>query len=279
MLVIAESKTYDEIKNYLEKDEANIDVGIGALILAKDVYPGLNIEKYSLLIDQMVSVASSIRSLDKPKFDHVDIEIINVFLYLKGAWNNNESWKYDSKHDDSVVAKTNWLPYYIDNRLGNCVSMPTLWLTIGNRMGLPVFGALAPQHIYVKYDNGRVVSNIETTGIGGNTSDSIMLSLLEDKNPKLVSGGSYYRKLSKKEFLAAIMVNNAIYALKVNQDKELAKKYLTLSITYNEKIPEAYFMLYKITKIRYYFDKAIELGGINKIRYSKMFSKWKEETK
>lgn len=273
------SSTYDEIKNYLEKDENIIDIGIGALILAKDVYPNLNVEQYSSLIDKMVIVASNIRSMEQPRFKHRDIEKINVFLYLSGPWNSNHAWKYDSNFDDSIVAMTNWLPYYIDNRLGNCVSMPTLWLAIGQRMGMPVFGALAPQHIYVKYDNGEINSNVETTGVGGNTSDSMMQSHILDRNPNLITGGSYYRKLSKKEYIASIMVNNAIHVFRINRDSVLAKKYLTLSLRYNSKIPEAYYLLYRITKIRYYLDKGNELGGMTKIQYSDTYLKWKDETK
>lgn len=269
----------NEIQEYLDHDEDKIDIGIAALILSKDVYPDIDVNAYSELINQMVKVSSAIESNGVPLFEDAGIEKINVFLYMKGPWNGNWEWKYETKYDDSVVAKNNWLPYYIDNRLGNCVSMPTLWLAIGQRMGLPVYGSLAPKHMFVKFDNGVIKVNVETTGIGGNMSDSLMMAQIENANENIYKGGSYYRKLSKKEYIAALMVNNAVYAYREKKDTVLAKRYLELAIKYNPKMPEAYFSLYYITKEREYYNKGVVLGGITKIEYSASYTKWKESTK
>lgn len=269
----------DEIQEYLERDERDIDIGIAALILSKEAYPNIDINAYSKLIDQMVKVSSAIESNEKPLFKDAGIEKINVFLYMKGPWNGNWEWKYEKKYDDSAVAKNNWLPYYIDNRLGNCVSMPTLWLAIGQRMGLPVNGSLAPQHIFVKFDNGVVKANVETTGIGGNNSDSMMIAQIENASPTIIKGGSYYRQLSRKEYVAALIVNNAAYAYREKNDSTLAMKYLELAVKYNSKMPEAFFSMYHITKIREYYNMGISLGGMTKIKYSTSYTKWKESTK
>jgi len=55
----------------------------------------------------------------------------------------------------------------IDKKEGYCLSLSILYLSIGERLGLPLHGVVVPGHFFVRYDDGRVRFNIETTSNGG----------------------------------------------------------------------------------------------------------------
>ena len=59
----------------------------------------------------------------------------------------------------------------LDRKQGYCLSLSILYLSLGERLGLPLYGVVVPSHFFVRYDDGRIRFNIETTGKGGNASD------------------------------------------------------------------------------------------------------------
>ncbi|KKK57616.1 hypothetical protein LCGC14_3052680 [marine sediment metagenome] len=59
----------------------------------------------------------------------------------------------------------------LDRKRGYCLSLSILYLSLGERLGLPLHGVVVPGHFFVRYDDGRVRFNIETTGKGGYADD------------------------------------------------------------------------------------------------------------
>ena len=49
------------------------------------------------------------------------------------------------------------MSHYLATRKGNCVSMPVLFVILGQKLGLPITLAIAPNHVFAKYkrDNGE----------------------------------------------------------------------------------------------------------------------------
>jgi regulator of sirC expression with transglutaminase-like and TPR domain len=96
------------------------------------------------------------------------------------------------------------LTTYLKTKKGNCVSMPILFVILGQRLGIDVTLALAPEHVFVKYrdDHGRLF-NLETTSGGFPRMDS---SYQRDTpmTPQALSNGVYMRPLSKTESAAAM---------------------------------------------------------------------------
>jgi regulator of sirC expression with transglutaminase-like and TPR domain len=45
---------------------------------------------------------------------------------------------------------------------GSCVGMSLLYLLLAEKMGIPLYGVLAPGHFFVRFDNGSTKINIET---------------------------------------------------------------------------------------------------------------------
>ncbi len=87
----------------------------------------------------------------------------------------------------------------IDKKEGYCLSMSILYLSIGERLGLPLHGVVVPGHFFVRYDDGRVRFNIETTSKGGNASDEHYIKKF--KVPRLNGRSIYLKNLTKIQTL------------------------------------------------------------------------------
>jgi regulator of sirC expression with transglutaminase-like and TPR domain len=99
--------------------------------------------------------------------------------------------------------ETRLLSYYLKERQGNCVSMPTLMMVLGNRMGLRMTLAHALWHNLVKFtDSEGREWNLEATSGGGFTSESHYRKLMPDITEATVRNGIYLRGLPREELIA-----------------------------------------------------------------------------
>lgn len=125
-------------------------------------------------------------------------------LYQPGPWNQGKPFTYDLDDPLGRNAKNKQLATYLATRKGNCVSMPILFVILGQRLGLPVALATAPSHIMVKFadDTQQAWLNIEATG-GGFKYDSSYESETGISEAAL-DNGLYLRPLLPREGVGVI---------------------------------------------------------------------------
>jgi tetratricopeptide (TPR) repeat protein len=71
--------------------------------------------------------------------------------------------EFDSARDDV----RNLFPHTVlARRRGSCLGISLVVLLIGERLGLPLHGVLAPRHFFVRFDDGRTAINIEPLKAG-----------------------------------------------------------------------------------------------------------------
>lgn len=125
-------------------------------------------------------------------------------LYEPGPWNQHRPFAYDLTDPFGRNAANKRLATYLAARKGNCVSMPLLVLIVGQRLGLPVALATAPQHVLVKFADAETDTwwNIEATA-GGFKFDS---SVERDTGitQRAIDNRLYLRPLSPREGLGVI---------------------------------------------------------------------------
>lgn len=134
------------------------------------------------------------------------VDAVRTFLYQPGPWNGRRVYRYDLAGDPTgkKVFRNRLLSHYVRERLGNCVSMPVLFLVLAERMDLEVALATAPEHVFVKYrgDSGAYL-NAETTHDGGLKRDSSYQ--LEFEISKLaLDNGLYLRALPAREAMTVL---------------------------------------------------------------------------
>lgn len=93
-----------------------------------------------------------------------------------------------------------FLPSVMDSREGVCLGVSILYLSLAQRIGLPLEIITPPGHIYVRYREGVKITNIETTARGINLPTDTYLGIdtrhLEQRNIKEVIGLAYINQAS-----------------------------------------------------------------------------------
>ena len=133
---------------------------------------------------------------------------------LQAKWNQagpnkNMVFTYDESSVEHVQPKALFVPHMIYEQKGTCSTMPTLWYIIADRLGWPVNVVRGPGHLWVRY-KGEKQGNIEATANGGFIPDSQYIKDMQISK-EAIRKGVYMKPLTKKEFLATLMVNNAFY--------------------------------------------------------------------
>lgn len=192
-----------EIDKLFALPEEKIDVGMAALIIAKEIYPYLDIKAYSAKID---TLAANVRLLTKGSLDpDWRVRVLNTYLF------RTEGFRYDK--DDVYVTKRDnrYLNGILDTKKGSCVTLPLLYLSVAQRLGYPVYAVSAPMHYFLRYADPKFKEqNIEATSGGGYNPDEEYIAVLQISKTALKSG-AYMRTMSHKEFLADLLAQNATY--------------------------------------------------------------------
>lgn len=218
------SDTEKEIDKLLSTPEQDIDIGIAALTLAKEIYPELDIKAYSKKIDAMVTVARLVaRGSQDPDYR---IRALNTYLY------KHAGIKYDMPDPNADKQQNQYLNGILDTKMGSCVTMPLLYLSIAQRLGYPVYPVSLPWHFVLRYvDPILKMQNIETTGGGGYVSDEEYTEVLQISQQS-IKNGAYLKTMTYREFLAILVADNGVYW---GMRGDIAK-----TIRYMEKALKAY---------------------------------------
>ena len=134
--------------------------------------------------------------------DQQKINAVRRVIYAAGPWNDNRPFTYD--HDDplGLNVQNKLLSTYLRTRRGNCVSMPTLFLILADRLGLNVSFSTAPLHVFIRYtDPQGHAFNIETTS-GANLARPEWYRQNLPMTDKAIQSGLYMRTLSRQETIA-----------------------------------------------------------------------------
>ena len=111
----------------------------------------------------------------------------------------------------------------MDRRRGSCASMPVLHVALGWRLGWPVSLACANNHLFCRYDDGKVTHNIEATafGRGGFRSHPDEYYREQYHIPGIaVACGSDLRAVTPREMLGLFVAIRAMHFASVRQMRE-----------------------------------------------------------
>lgn len=159
-------------------------------------------------------------------------------LYEPGPWNQGKPFTYDLDDPLGRNAKNKRLAIYLATRKGNCVSMPILFVILGQRLGLPVALATAPNHVLVKFadDTQQMWLNVETTA-GGFKYDSSYQRETGISETALDSG-LYLRPLLPREG-AGVIASTLMEHYAAQKDGDALKAVADLALDANPKDPVA----------------------------------------
>lgn len=177
--------------------EEQVDFAVTKVTVDRMVDPSIDAVQVLREIDEMVARVRTRAGRDASQTRI--LESLRTELYVAGSWNDSRPFQYDFDDPMGEQLSNKLLSTYLKTRRGNCVSMPMLFIAIGQRVGLDVSLAEAPSHLFVKWrDEQGAEMNVETTSGAGVTSDGWYRSQMP-MTDEAVKSGTYMRRLSKRE--------------------------------------------------------------------------------
>ena len=199
--VSAYDSNFRVVHAMLEQPEAQMD--LASIKLTIDQMVDAEIDKAAVLkqLDAMVSDIGA--SIPLGAGNLLKFKALRDYLYRPPLVSGLRPFVYDLENDRNPQAKL--LSVYLATHKGNCVSMPLLFVILGQRLGIPVAIARAPSHFYVKFraDNGSW-HGVETTSGGGWADDDWQQKQFPNLTSTAIKNGLYLQPLTKKETAVVI---------------------------------------------------------------------------
>jgi regulator of sirC expression with transglutaminase-like and TPR domain len=125
----------------VQGSENRIDLARGALLIAREEYPGLDILRYVAKLEAMAA-AVRVRIVDAE--DPLGkIEHLNLYLFDEREFRGNSQEYYDPRNS--------FLNEVIDRQLGIPITISVIYMEVARRLGLPLQGVGMPGHFIVKH--------------------------------------------------------------------------------------------------------------------------------
>jgi regulator of sirC expression with transglutaminase-like and TPR domain len=128
---------------------------------------------------------------------------------------------FESEHYEAVADLESPETLYIDavlkRRKGYCLSLSVIALAVAEEVGAPLFGVAAPNHFFVRYDDGSFRRNLELTRKGTEVTDA---EFKKRFGRFLADGALYLRNLKLKEVRAFLIHNRGYVALSRKRFKQ-----------------------------------------------------------
>lgn len=229
-------KSAKHLRNILNQPEQEIDLAKTKLTIDKLIDPTIDVDANLKKLDVMVA---EIKTMAGPGTSSTaKMLTLKRYIYEPGEWNNYQPYQYDLDDPLGTKLSNKLLPHYLVTKKGNCVTMPFLFIILGQRLGLDVTTATAPLHVLVKFrDETGVWYNLEATS-GANPTRDVWYREQIPMTDEAVANGVYLRPLTKKE-TAAIMVTTLAEYYFEQQEFEKAITISDLTLEYYPRDVEA----------------------------------------
>lgn len=128
-----------------ERHAEEVDLAWAAAVLAEPVYPRLDFKPYSRQLDEYAQTAE--RLADGAEEPEAKVSAINRLLFETLGFSGNAVDYYDPRNS--------FLNEVLERRTGIPISLSVVYMEIGRRLELPIYGVGLPGHFVVKYEKGR----------------------------------------------------------------------------------------------------------------------------
>ena len=184
------------VEQVLRLRDEEVDLATAALIVSEHWSDMVYGRRYLARLDEMALEIRDRLSRGRLGVDSRAIPVINEYLFKELRFKSIA----EANDPNSLFLHT-----VMDEKRVYCLSLSVLYLAIAERLGLPLYGVVVPGHFFVRYDDGRVRFNIETTSNGGMASDQHYIDKF--KVPPGGSNSIYMKNLNKIQTLGCFFNN------------------------------------------------------------------------
>lgn len=139
------SKLEDELASLAALSDDAISLETGTFLIARYAYPTLDVARYH---EQLDTMADEVRArIGHRASGEEAVNSLNRYLFTEQGFKGNTKNYYE--------VENSYLNCVMDRRVGIPISLSAVYLLIGQRLALPLFGIGMPGHFLVKYESDR----------------------------------------------------------------------------------------------------------------------------
>jgi regulator of sirC expression with transglutaminase-like and TPR domain len=198
----------------IAKGEEAINLAEAALLIAQEEYPDMDVAVYLDRLDQMAE------EVDKRAWNEKDpygrLEALNRYLFDKARFSGNTVEYYDPRNS--------FLNEVLDRRTGIPITISTVYLEVGWRLGLPLRGVGFPAHFLVEYSSPEAEIVIDPFHQGAVLNKEDCQSRLDESyGGRVRFQRSFLAASTKRQILTRILTNlKGIYLAAQDHRRALA---------------------------------------------------------
>lgn len=221
-----------QLERLLSQSEDSIGFARSKLTIDKMINSSIDVEANLQKIDTIVKTINTMLVADATSMQKM--LAVKKYLYEAGAWNDFKPYQYDFTDPKGTLVRNKLLPNYLATKQGNCVSMPLLFIILGQRLGIDVTASTAPEHVLVKFTESETgkTYNLETTS-GANFSRDVWYQQTMQVTDEALKNKIYLQKLSKIQTIA-VMATVLAESYKDKQEFEKAMMISDVVLKYNK---------------------------------------------
>jgi regulator of sirC expression with transglutaminase-like and TPR domain len=178
--------------------EGEIDLARGALLIARQAYPDLDVDHYLCQLD---TLANDFRARHATRDTlTADLENLGQYLFVDLGFRGNQD-----HYDDP---RNSYLNDVLDRRLGIPITLSVVYLELGHRLGLPLAGVNFPYHFLVRSTDAATPLFIDPFANGALIAgDELSARLPVIEGRKLELADSFLAPASPRHILARMLRN------------------------------------------------------------------------
>lgn len=208
-----------------------IDLGHASLLIAREEYPDLDVGRYLSRLDAMAAdIAPRLKEGEGPRSR---VAHLNRLLFEEMGFQGNREQYFDPRNS--------FLNDVLDRRIGIPISLSTVYLEVGRRIGCPLAGVAFPGHFLVRLEGvpGSPDILIDPFHRGRlMTEEDCRALLLEMYKGQLEYRPEFLRRAKNREILER-MLNNLRGIYQQRREFHMALKIQQLVLCLEPDRPDA----------------------------------------
>jgi regulator of sirC expression with transglutaminase-like and TPR domain len=208
-----------------------IDLGHASLLIAREEYPDLDVGRYLSRLDGMAAdIAPRLKEGEGPRSR---VAHLNRLMFEEMGFQGNREEYFDPRNS--------FLNDVLDRRIGIPISLSTVYLEVGRRIGCPLAGVAFPGHFLVRLGGVSESSEILIDPFNRGrlmTEEDCRALLLEMYKGQLEYRPEFLRRARNREILER-MLNNLKGIYQQRRDFHMALKIQQLLLCIEPDRPDA----------------------------------------
>jgi regulator of sirC expression with transglutaminase-like and TPR domain len=194
--VVIETKKY--FVSEINKAEAQLDLARAALLFSQHLTQAPDLDSYLAGLDNMAEVARPL--IEAAQTAAAKIEALNHYFF--------DELNFQGNARDYYNPNNSFLDRVMDLKLGIPISLSVLYLEIGRRLALPLWGVGMPGHFIVGGGSPNQPLYIDVFNQGQLLTEEDCLTLCNITEPQQTSfKKQFLRPATKKEILFRMLLN------------------------------------------------------------------------